>query len=217
MSSFCPDFLYLKFSNKGLGRRHKFHELPERDWGKGRGSLHSCCVPRTWEKIIKTFKCKGNCQSQAQMEKGPSGQPNLDKAWDCKHGILVSGKGFSCCCSLFAGESFGSWMLHSSSFPSQPSSRLFSLFFYSVEEIRHHSKKRWAWVSAVIQLCLDDCQAQPVVWTWSGLACHLQNEKSALDEWWRPFFRFLLWSCLPGKVYVMCVHVVSVCLAATEF
>lgn len=162
-------YIWLKFSNKGLGRRRVFHELPERGWGKGRGSLRSCHLPRTWEKIIKAFKCKDNLQSQAWMEKGPSGQPNLDKAGGGKHGALVFGKGFRCCCSLFTGESFGSWMLHGSSFPPQPSSRLFRLVFYSVEEIGHHSRKWWAWVSAAIQLCLDHCQEQLVLWTWSGL------------------------------------------------
>lgn len=144
--------IWLKFSNKGLGRRSMFHELPERGWGKRRSSLCSCCLPQTWDKIIRVCKCKENLQSQTWMEKGPWKQHNLDKAGGGKHDLLVFGKGFSCCCSLFAGKSFRSWMLHSSSFPPQPSSRLFRLFFYRVEEIRHRSKKRCVSVSTAIQL-----------------------------------------------------------------
>lgn len=120
------------------------------------------------------------------MEKGPPGQSCLDKGGGDRQDAFLLGKGFSCCCGLFSGKSFGSWMLHGSTFvPQSDFSGCFSRLTLS-----------------------KDCGLDLSGLDFIGWGLHLQREGSALEEHWKSFSRLLLWSWLPEKADIRCISVV---------
>lgn len=140
--------------------------------------IHSIACHEQEKRSLRLSGVKIISRAKSEWRRDHQGNPTWTKVEG--EDAFIFSKGFSCCCSLFSGKSFGSWMLHGSSFPTQ--------------HLLHFS-------GCFSRLLLSTDWDLDLI----GCVLYLQREGSALEEQWKPFHR--LWSWLPEKSDCMCINV----------